>query len=547
MNWIRAHIRILSLALLGSLLGALGGLLLGRNMLLRAANASLAAYALELTRNADALADEVNTTFSHLNTLGPSPCSDPDLQLLKAWTFRSAHVKDIGRTHHNQLFCSAFLGRLTHPYLEGPPSLALPGGLNVYTDVPVLVASTNQGLGTIIEAADLDVVLNADAFGNWDRPHLTYMVVAVNRETARMVRIAGSPIVLDVSTLLVQRSYTLNGSVLQSVCSAKHPACVVTAEHLADLWSSTRSTQITCSALGGFAGLSLGLIVFLFHKRATSLTHQLQRALRRDSPSLSLVYQPIIDLASGRCTGAEALLRWQDINNLPIAPDVFIPLAEEAGFIHQLTALVVRRATRELLPMLIASHDFSLSLNIAAADLAGEQLFRILHQHVVLAGIHPSQIALELTERSTADLAMVSASIERLCALSYKVHIDDFGVGFSSLSYIDQLQVNAIKIDRTFTRTIGTDAVIAPILTQMLDLAKSLGVDVIVEGVETELQRDFLAASGMPLRGQGWYFSRPLTVQDLRAFEDNNKALASSRHELGPALSDQPVTPRCTS
>jgi len=145
-----------------------------------------------------------------------------------------------------------------------------------------------------------------------------------------------------------------------------------------------------------------------------------------------------------------------------------------------------------------------------------------------MAGILPRQVALELTERSTADLVLVSAAIQRLTSEGYKVHIDDFGIGFSSLSYIDQLRVNAIKIDRAFTRTIGTDAVIAPILSQMLEMASSLGVEVVVEGVETEVQRDYLVASGKTLRAQGWYFSRPLSAEALYSFHAKNKAVQES-------------------
>ncbi len=528
MLWIRAHRRILSLTLLCSLMGTLGGFFLGRGMLLRVTTASLSAYARELMANSDGLADEINLILTRMSAPGPPLCSDADIELLRARTFQAGHVKDIGRTYRNTLLCSAFLGRLTHPYVEGPPSLAMRGGFNIYTDVAVLLASKGEGHGTIVEAGNVDVVLNSDAFGNWDRPHLSYMLVAVDRQGARMLRIAGSPLDIDLRSVLLQRTQIVRGTLFQSFCSVTHPVCVVTAERIPELWASSRATQIAYSAMGGFAGLSFGLILFVFHRRNTSLSHQLWRAVQKDSPALSLVYQPIIDVRSGRCTGAEALLRWRDRSGVSIAPDVFIPVAEEIGLIKALTALVVRRATRELLDMLTTCDNFTLSMNIAAADLGDEQLFRILQENVCLAGIPPSHIALELTERSTADLGTVSASIQRLSAQGYKVHIDDFGVGFSSLSYLDQLQVNAIKIDRTFTRTIGTDAVIAPILSQMLDMARSLGVEVIVEGVETELQRDYLAASGVALRAQGWFFSKPLSARDLRSFDAQNKAAHES-------------------
>jgi len=189
-------------------------------------------------------------------------------------------------------------------------------------------------------------------------------------------------------------------------------------------------------------------------------------------------------------------------------------------------------------PSWCVSESFTLSINIAASDLGDERLVEQLRDQVHLAGIHPGQIALELTERSTADLTFVRDAIQRLKTVGYKVHIDDFGIGFSSLSYIDQLSVNAIKIDQAFTRTIGTDAMIAPILSQMVEMASSLGLEIVVEGVETEAQRNYLAASDKNLRAQGWYYSRPLTAEALRLFESQNKATQDSvmsQNECKPA------------
>jgi len=526
--WINARIRILSLTILGSIVGALGGLWLGRAMLLRTAKADLSAYADELRRNADGLSDEINSILREMNASTMPACSNLDLAALRAQTFRYVHVKDVGRTRDGKLYCSAFLGRLSQPHIEGAPSLVLANGANVYTDVAVLMDSKGSGQGTIVEGGDVDVVLNSNAFGNWDRPHIGYMVVAINREIGQVTEIAGSTLEIGPSWVLSKGSQIVRGTIYRAVCSRSHPVCVVTAEHVEDVWNSARSTQIAYAAMGGFAGLFFGLAIALLDRRAGSLASQLLRAVRKNSPSLHLVYQPILDVGTGRCMGAEALLRWSDQNGVSIPPDSFIPLAEEKGFINELTAFVVRHATRELTELLHDREDFTLSVNVAASDMGGEQLFELLKEHVFMAGILPRQVALELTERSTADLVLVSAAIQRLTSEGYKVHIDDFGIGFSSLSYIDQLRVNAIKIDRAFTRTIGTDAVIAPILSQMLEMASSLGVEVVVEGVETEVQRDYLVASGKTLRAQGWYFSRPLSAEALYSFHAKNKAVQES-------------------
>ena len=518
----------LCLAILGFILGAFAGLCLGRGMLLRTAKADLSDYAQHLSRNADALRQELSVTFGELNVQPFPRCSNPDLWALQTRTFRSNQLKDIGRTHNGMLYCSAFLGRLKKPYVEGKPTLVLEDGTHVYADVALVLASMGGDHGTVVESGDLDAVLSPNAFDHWNRPHVSYMIVAVDRKTNRMARIAGSTISLQTSQILSPGFALLAGRIYHATCSKQNQICAVTSESLADVWSDSRTTQIAYSAMGAFAGLSLGLLGALLYLRTLSLSYQLHCAIRRSSPSLRLVYEPILDSRTYRTVGAETLLRWTDQTGASISPDVFVRLAEEKGFIDELTAFVVRRAIWEIKDLLRQHSHFTLSINIAASDMNGHRLLGLLEKEVLRANISPGQIALELTERSTADLAVARAAIRRLREAGYKVHIDDFGTGFSSLSYIDQLAVNAIKIDRSFTRAVGTDAVTAPILPQMIAMAESLGVEVIVEGVETEVQRKFLSENGKPLRLQGWFFSRPLSAEGLISFLEKNDVLSET-------------------
>jgi sensor c-di-GMP phosphodiesterase-like protein len=515
----------LCLAIFGFILGAFAGLWLGRGMVLRTAKADLSDYAQQLSRNADALSGELRVSFSELNMPRFPLCSDADLWTLEARTFRSSQLKDIGRTHNGILYCSAFLGRLKKPYVEGIPTLVLADGTHVYADVTLVLASMGGEHGTVVESGDWDAVLSPNAFDHWNRPHVSYTIVAVDRKTNHLARIAGSTLSLQTAQILSQGSAILVGTIYRGSCSDRNQICAVTSEPLADVWGSSTTTQIVYSAMGAFAGLSLGLLGALLYLRTIGLSYQLHCAIRRSSPSLRLVYEPILDSRTYRTVGAEALLRWTDQTGASISPDVFVRMAEEKSFIDELTAFVVHRAIHEMGDLLRRHSHFTLSINIAASDMNGHRLLSLLQKEVVQAKVSPGQIALELTERSTADLAVARASIRRLREAGYKVHIDDFGTGFSSLSYIDQLAVNAIKIDRSFTRAVGTDAVTAPILPQMIAMAESLGVEVIVEGVETEEQKKFLSANKKPLRLQGWAFSKALSAEALNLFLNKNDVL----------------------
>jgi sensor c-di-GMP phosphodiesterase-like protein len=529
----------LCLAIFGFILGAFAGLCLGRSMLLRTAKADLSDYALQLSRNADALRAELSVSFSELNMPRFPPCSNPDLWALQGRTFRSSQLKDIGRTHNGMLYCSAVLARLKKPYVEGKPTLVLADGTHVYADVPLVLASMGGDHGTVVESGDLNAVLSPNAFDHWNRPHVSYIIVAVDRKTNQVARIAGSTLSLQTSQVLSHGFATLAGRIYHGSCSDRNQICAVTSETLADVWGSSTTTQIVYSAMGAFAGLSLGLLGALLYLRTIGLSYQLHCAIRRSSPSLRLVYEPILDGRTYQIVGTEALLRWTDQTGATISPDVFVRMAEEKGFIDELTAFVVRRAIREMGDLLRRQPHFTLSINIAASDMNGHRLLGLLGEEVLQANISPGQIALELTERSTADLAVARAAIRRLREAGYKVHIDDFGTGFSSLSYIDQLAVNAIKIDRSFTRAVGTDAVTAPILPQMIAMAESLGVEVIVEGVETEVQRKFLSANEKPLRLQGWFFSKALSAEALNSFVDK-KDVPSETLQASPILRYQP-------
>lgn len=518
--FMRSHGRfgLVILVICGSVVGALCGFVVGRVMLVRTAKANLTEYAYELTRAGNDLNDEMSGIFHRVSATDSPFCSDADLRELQGETFRSVTVKDVGRIRDGKLYCSAFLGRLPNPYVDGNATLVLASKMKVFTRVAIVLASLHGGYGTVIESDGVDVVLDPMAFEHWNRQDVQYAIAFVRQETGQIAVLDGSTLAIDPSRPLSVGYRVEHGSLYRTVCSDRSPFCVVTAERVFDIWSRSKWTQIAYTFVFGHAGLGFGLLIAILYRRNGVHSKQLHRAIRNNSPSLSLVYQPIVDVSSGRSVGAEALIRWKDEAGDAIPPDVFVPLAEGGGFINELTAFVIRHTTQDLGDLLRSHRDFCLSINIAASDLNDPEFYKILSKHVPDAGILPQQMTLELTERSTSDLTMVRAAIRKLRGQGYKVHIDDFGTGYSSLSYLDQLEVKAIKIDRAFTRTIGTDAAIAPMLQQMIAMAGSLGVEVVVEGVETELQRDYLIATNEPLRAQGWFYSRPLTAEGISSF-----------------------------
>jgi sensor c-di-GMP phosphodiesterase-like protein len=511
----RRSLGILALVFLGITLGAASGFWMGRAILLRAASQALSGYASDMVGQSDKYDAVMTAVFDQLNHSTAPFCSPQEILQLKSMTFQAIGLKDVGRVRNGRLYCTAFLGLLAHSSESPPVTSVMPDGEKVSTNVPLPLLG-NSRKGTIVTSGDTNVVLSPNRYEHWDRPHVRFLVALIDRKNGQSVRLAGELQAADPRWALHPGETQLNGVLYVSQCSAHSSICVLTAESLRDVWSGSRAMRIGYLGLGGLAGLGLGLAAGLSYHRGQRMSQQLRRALRKGS--LWLVYQPILDLSSGRCIGAEALARWQDEDGVPIRPDIFVRTAEEKGFVGEITAFALRRATEEMRDILLDCPDFAVSINIAACDLANETLFTLLDQHVLRAGLSPGQIVLELTERSTTDPAVVEPAVARLREFGYHVHIDDFGTGFSSLSYLNELAVDAIKIDRSFTKTIGTGAVTASVLPQILTMAASLHVSVIVEGIETEIQAEYLKSSGTKLSAQGWYFSKALSALALREF-----------------------------
>ncbi|MFH1873099.1 MAG: EAL domain-containing protein [Pseudomonadota bacterium] len=247
-----------------------------------------------------------------------------------------------------------------------------------------------------------------------------------------------------------------------------------------------------------------------------ALERDLRQAVREGH--FLLHYQAQV-LGADRVTGAEVLVRWQHPRRGMVSPAEFIPLAEETGLILPLGHWVMETACRQLAvwgarPEL--SH-LSIAVNVSAQQFRDPGFVATVLTILQQTGANPKRLKLELTESMLVE--NVEDLIEKMNAL--QAHgvgfaLDDFGTGYSSLSYLKRLPLDHLKIDRSFVRDILTDANDAAIARTIVALAASLGLDVIAEGVETQEQRDFLAASGCHAY-QGFFFSRPLPVEGFEA------------------------------
>lgn len=234
---------------------------------------------------------------------------------------------------------------------------------------------------------------------------------------------------------------------------------------------------------------------------------------------LKIEYQPQVGM-DGRMTGVEALLRWEHPTRGVVQPDEFIPTAEETSLIIPIGHWVLEAACAQL--ALWAQRPerahLSIAVNVSVRQFRHPEFIDEVVSCVRRAGIPPDKLKLELTESLLADnLEATIAKMRNLKDMGVRLSVDDFGIGYSSLSYLKRLPIDELKIDRGFIKDILTDGNDAAIAGTIIGLCRNLGLEVIAEGVETEDQRAFLARQGCH-RYQGYLFCRPLPIEQLEAF-----------------------------
>jgi diguanylate cyclase (GGDEF)-like protein len=243
----------------------------------------------------------------------------------------------------------------------------------------------------------------------------------------------------------------------------------------------------------------------------STLLRRLREAFESDR--LFVVYQPQVLLRDGSTIGAEALLRWRTEDGKYVPPDQFIPVAEQSGLMISIGEFVLRSACHQLRSLNDLGYpDFRMSVNVSQVQFRDPAFVATVTRALADAGVSPRNLELEITESMAAEeLDFVLNVLSELKQLGVTIAIDDFGTGYSSLSILGQLQLDRLKIDKSFVDDLCESAGVAK---SIIDIARPLKLELIAEGVETQQQADELLSMGCA-EAQGYLFSRPLAVADL--------------------------------
>ncbi len=256
-----------------------------------------------------------------------------------------------------------------------------------------------------------------------------------------------------------------------------------------------------------------------YHDSMKDMSHQkiaLEQSLRRalEHDELEMYYQPQIDALSGRIVGAEALMRWNHPTRGVLSAGEFLPFAEESGLMLPISDWMIGALCRDMLQWKTVGDgaQVRLSMNLSPQCLDRGDFFEKMRSALVRHGIAPAQVEVEITENiCIRNPQYAIEQLNKLCQLGVSVAIDDFGTGYSSLSYLHRFPIHTVKIDQSFVKEIHEEHGHYPVILAIISIARGLGLNLVAEGVETEVQARYLRANGC-LTMQGYLYYRPIPL-----------------------------------
>ncbi len=442
-------------------------------------------------------------------------CSVAHIERMRQLNVDLMPIDEIGYYQNGRLLCTIW-GNTSQEILERTADQILPGGLAITLNVEPamsrgssMMAVSQGGHVVLIKPQRMvDVLLSMR------------VTLGVALEGGRLVALSGAADPALVARLT--RQAVVGTDSHYSYVSVTAPGLIAFAiADRSEIEERLRQELWILLPLGVAVALVLVAMVAWFSRHRLSLHSELASAIRNQE--LIVYYQPIIALDTGRCVGAEALVRWQQPNGRMIPPDSFIPIAEEFGLIADITDFIIERVVEDLAAMLAVEQAVHVAINIGASDIGSGRFLPILGRALERRNVAPAQIWLEATERGFVNADAARETIAKARAAGHLVAIDDFGTGYSSLSLLEKLPLDALKIDKTFVDSIGKHAATSIVIPHIIDMARELDLDIVAEGIETEEQVNYLRNAGVAL-GQGWLYAKAMPLPDFIDYYGRNKA-----------------------
>jgi len=469
-------------------------------------------YAQDVLHRVDETLIQFDQAHQRVAQADLAACSPQDLRLLREIDLASSYFKAAARIANNTLLCTSQGG--INPIFLGKPDLVTEQGVSEYFNRRIspqagqtltvfasggfaMIADPNLAVDVSTEGSDVELAVFVPSAEDHDR----MAAVGQNFPSSWFEPVAqGSP-----STILD------GGYLVTRVRSPKWDLAVVAATPQNYIFQRIRHFALYFIPIGILCGALLAWAVSYLTRIRSSFPTMLRRAVR--DKSFYVEYQPVVELESRRIIGAEALVRWSS-RFADIRPDYFIPLAEDCGLIHLITQQVMEIVTNDLPRLLKLEPNFKVAINMSASDLRDFETIEALGDLLRNSGAETKNVEVEATERAFLQGPETAELLDELRRRGFTVAIDDFGTGYSSLSCLQTLALDTLKIDRAFVETINTDGATSQVVLHIIEMAHSLHLEMVAEGVENEPQARFLVKHGVRY-AQGWHFGRPMPLGRL--------------------------------
>lgn len=475
-------------------------------------------YARDVLHRSELTSDQI---FAVQNALlagkSADPCSDSNIAIMRRFDLASSYLQAIGYVKDGSLLCSS-LGRDVRDLALGPVDWVMPSKLRIRINVrfpfdPVtsyLVTENPEGFATII---------------NKDLP----LDVATNETDASLAafatangRVMASHGFVDANWVGAHSKVLPHAQAISTFVDHDHVVAVVRSNRfyigaiaalpVSYMSAQTRATSMILLPVGVIAGLVLAFATLYLGRLQLAMPAVIRTALRRGE--FFLVYQPIVDLRTRQWVGAEALLRWRRPGGEMVRPDLFIQAAEDAGIIQRITQHVISLVGRDVEDLFTRRPDFHIAINISSDDLHAESTVALLQQLARDTHATAGNLIVEVTERGLVKRDPAHKIVRALRASGIRIAVDDFGTGYSSLAFLESIELDFLKIDKSFVDTMNLDTPTSQVALHIIEMAKSLNLRMVAEGVETEAQAQFLSERGVQF-AQGWLFARAIPIHEL--------------------------------
>lgn len=514
------------LAAVGALVPVMGMLWITWSLAVDDEQAALDAVAQRVLMRAQRSTGQARSAFAQLEgDDGIAPCSPAHIGRMRRIAFNTPAIEEIGYFEGGLLKCTSW-GLTDTRVPLARTDFRTTDGIGVTLAVkPALQGGTTK---LAFHSGSYDALL--DPVRLIDVIAAPQVQMALTTRGGHLIAELNDPDAALISDIAAHRQASGQSDISYAVIRSANWTAVAISPR-PEFFDTLRREQWMLLPIGVFiAGMIVAVVLWVSRQRL-SFAAEIAAAIR--NREFSVHYQPIIDLRSGGCVGAEALLRWQRHDGSWIGPDLFIPVAEHAGMIPALTTQVIEHIAADLGERLVAEPDLHIAINVAPELFTSEGILAQLERLTAL-GIRSGQIWLEATERSFLDDALGGDTITKAHAIGYRVAMDDFGTGYSSLAHLQKISFDALKIDKSFVDTIGVSSAKSAVISHIIELAKELGVDVVAEGVEQPVQADYLRERDVQF-AQGWLFARALPAQDFLAYLDSHRPIQDQVVTVWPA------------